>query len=212
MRPLLAAVPVDVTGEAAREAARRELAKPIYHQDDSTLFERGVRWLLDRFSDLLDRAVEASPGGYAGLLGLLVLAVLVVVAIRLKTGPLARAAAGERSLFTGRPLTADDHRRAADRHAAAGEWALAVRERLRAVVRDLEQRGVLEARPGRTADEAAAEAGASLPGCAAGLRAGARLFDEIWYGGRPADAAADASLRDLDAAVRAERAMAGAIR
>ena len=69
---------------------------------------------------------------------------------------------------------------AADAHAARGEWADAVRERLRAVVRSLEERAVLDERPGRTADEAAAEAGTALPTCADDLRRSARLFDDIW--------------------------------
>jgi hypothetical protein len=80
-----------------------------------------------------------------------------------------------------------------------------VRERLRAVVRSLEERAVLDERPGRTADEAAAEAGRALPDCVAGLRAAAVLFDEVWYGGRPAGPASYAALRDLDAQVQAAR-------
>ena len=80
-----------------------------------------------------------------------------------------------------------------------------MRERLRAVVRSLEERAVLDERPGRTADEAAAEAGRALPGCAAGLRSAAVLFDEVWYGGRPAGPESYAALRDLDAQVQAAR-------
>ena len=105
----------------------------------------------------------------------------------------------------GRNRTAAEHRAAADAHAAAGAWAEAVRERLRAVVRSLEQRAVLDERAGRTADEAAADAGRALPSCAVGLRAAAVLFDEIWYGGRPAGPESYAALRDLDAQVQATR-------
>jgi hypothetical protein len=80
-----------------------------------------------------------------------------------------------------------------------------VRERLRAIVRSLEERAVLEPRPGRTADEAASEAGAALPDCAAGLRSAALLFDDVWYGGRPAGPEGDAALRELDDRVRSAR-------
>ena len=64
---------------------------------------------------------------------------------------------------------------------------------------------MLEPRPGRTADEAAAAAGAVVPECAADLRIAARVFDDIWYGARPADATHDALLRRLDDRVRASR-------
>jgi hypothetical protein len=75
------------------------------------------------------------------------------------------------------------------------------------VIRSLEERSLIEPRPGRTADEAAVQAGQSLPECAASLRAGARLFDDIWYGGRLATAASDQALRHLDEQVRSARSV-----
>jgi hypothetical protein len=116
-----------------------------------------------------------------------------------------RAAQAHAALFDSVELDASAHRRLADQYAAQAEYADAVRERLRAIVRELEQRGVLEPRSGRTADEAATEAGGVLPDLATELRNGARVFDEIWYGGRTADPAADAQLRELDEAVRGAR-------
>jgi len=198
-------VPVDLGREAAQEAAREELAKQVYRDAGPGLVERGLRWVYAQVSDVLDEVAGVSPGGYAGVAMVLLLLVAAAVAIRLRVGPLGRRAALDQSLFVGRDRTADEHRAAADAHARAGEWAEAMRERLRAVVRSLEERAVLEPRPGRTADEAAAQAGAVLPGCAADLAAAARLFDDIWYGGRPARPEADASLRELDRAVRAAR-------
>ena len=73
------------------------------------------------------------------------------------------------------------------------DWRVAVVERYRAVVAELEERGVIDPRPGRTADEAAADAGAVLPAVAADLGAGARLFDAVHYGNRPASADNDAT-------------------
>jgi hypothetical protein len=111
-------------------------------------------------------------------------------------------------LFVGRARSSDEHRAAADAAAARGAWADAVRERLRAIVRGVEERGVLDARPGRTADEAAAEAGAVLRSCADDLRRAARLFDDVWYGGRTATQASDEEMRRIDAAVRSARPVA----
>lgn len=84
---------------------------------------------------------------------------------------------------------------------AAGRWNQAVQERMRALVRSLEERTLLDPRPGRTADEAAAAAGHALPTYDARLRAAARVFDDVTYGGRSADRAAYLTLLDLDRAV-----------
>ncbi|HEU4911467.1 MAG TPA: DUF4129 domain-containing protein [Actinomycetes bacterium] len=204
-------VPVELGREAAQQAAREELAKQVYRDAGPGLVERLLRWLVERAADLLDEVAGVSPGGYAGIAVLVLLLVAAAVAIRLRVGPLGRQQESERALFVGGERSADQHRAAAEAHAAAGEWAEAVRERLRAVVRSLEERAVLEPRPGRTADEAAAEAGLSLPSCAGDLRSAARLFDEIWYGGRPAGPESYSALRDLDRAVRAARPTAATV-
>jgi hypothetical protein len=198
-------VPVELGREAAQQAAREELAKQVYRDAGPGLTERFLRWVLDRVGDLLDELAGVSPGGYAGLVVLALLVLVAAVAIRLKVGPLGRREATEQALFVGAERTAAEHRAAADAHAAAGRWAEAVRERLRAIVRSLEERAVLEPRPGRTADEAASEAGAALPDCAAGLRSAALLFDDVWYGGRPVGPEGDAALRELDDRVRSAR-------
>jgi hypothetical protein len=69
-----------------------------------------------------------------------------------RTGPLARRGPQREALFAGSAvLTAQAHRELAEAAAGEGRWADAVRERLRAVVRELESRGALDPRPGRTA-------------------------------------------------------------
>lgn len=206
-------VPVTIGREAAREAARRELADPAYHLDDESVWDRIWNWVLERLSDLLDAASAATPGGAAGLIVLLLVIAFVVVAIRLRVGPLARAARGPVApLFTSRVRSADEYRRAAAAAFTAGDLAGGIRERFRAVVRDLEERGLLDPRPGRTADEAAAEAGRLFPADAAELAAAARGFDEVWYGDRPATEAAYHRLAEVDERLRAARPPATGVR
>ncbi|MDQ1627648.1 MAG: hypothetical protein QOI54_1392 [Actinomycetota bacterium] len=198
-------VPVELGRDAARQLARDELAKAIYRDARPGLTERLLRWLWDQLSAALDSAAGVSPGGYLGLAGVLLVLGVAVVAWWLRLGPLRRADVRAQPLFVGRARTAAEHRAAADAHAAQGRWADAVRDRLRAVITSLEERALLDPRPGRTADEAAAAAGAALPGCAPGLREAAQVFDELWYGGRPASRAHDETLRRLDAQVQAAR-------
>jgi hypothetical protein len=101
--------------------------------------------------------------------------------------------------------TAAQLRSAADAAAAGGDYSLAVAERFRAIVRDLEERAVLDERPGRTALEVSAEAGRVLLTAARALADGAELFDDVVYGQRPATAADDAAMRAADQQVRAAR-------
>jgi hypothetical protein len=205
LQAVAARVPVDLDRAAAARAAREELAKQVYREAGPSLSERVLHWVYDHIADLFDRAAGASPGGYAGIVAVLIVVVVAAVALRLGVGPMRRSSSTETALFVGRARSSTEHRVAADAHAAAGRWAEAVRDRLRAVITGLEERTLLEPRPGRTADEAAADAGAVVPECAADLRAAARVFDEIWYGARPADARQDAFLRGLDDRVRASR-------
>ncbi len=198
----LAAV-VPVGRDEARQAAERELSKGIYHQNEPGPVTRAFDALVDWLGRLLDRIIGAAPGGSFGPLVLLA-AVLVVVAVVLwRTGPVRRAGrARSPQVELSGDLGADEHRRRAEEHTAAGRFAEAVRERMRAIVRELETRGVLDPRPGRTADEVAREGGALVPTIAGDLRAAASVFDEVWYGGRPATPHSDALMRQADDRVR----------
>ena len=144
-----------------------------------------------------------APGGIVGLVALALVAVLIVVAVRWRVGPLRRTEAADHSVFVGQVRSAAAYRADADRAAAAGDWDEAVRQRFRALVRSLEERDVLDPRPGRTADEAAAEAALVLTASASSPAAAARAFDDVAYGGLHADAAADRRLREVDEQVAA---------
>jgi tetratricopeptide (TPR) repeat protein len=91
----------------------------------------------------------------------------------------------------------------ADRYAAEGRYAEAVRERLRAIVRDLVNRGVIQHRPGWTVTELAIAATSARPALDRPLTEAAMIFSEIWYGQRPATAEHDARMRVLTTQVDA---------
>ncbi|MFF0456335.1 DUF4129 domain-containing protein [Nocardia africana] len=81
---------------------------------------------------------------------------------------------------------AAEHRAAAESAAGHHDFDTALRERFRAVVRGLEQGGVLEVQRSRTARETASAAGHALPGASTEFDYAADSFDEIVYGGRTA--------------------------
>jgi hypothetical protein len=191
-------VPVDTPRVPAREAAERELSKPMYHENDPSLLQRALDRFWDWVGRIFDAASSTAPGGPLGLVVLFLLVIGLLAALWWRLGTPRRAPGSADSLFDHRPRSASEHRTAAEAHAAAGQWNQAVQERMRAIVRSLEERTLLDPRPGRTADEAAAEAGRSLPAHADGLRVSAREFDDVTYGGRTADRQAYLRLRDLD--------------
>lgn len=195
MRP-----PDPVAGDVARRAAERELRRAEYHRDDPGLIDRAVNWLGDRIGDLF----SGSVGGNIALLFLVLLAAVIVFAVVRAGVPESRAGRPGAEGDPLAPAAARDHRRIAAGHEAAGRWAEALREWLRAVVRTIEERGVLDPVPGRTGAATAREAGPRLPAVAADLGAAMSAFDEVWFGARPATAA-DAALahRVADAVVRA---------
>lgn len=198
-------VPVEPDAPTARRWAELELSDPAY-QERPNLLATALRWIGDRLADLQVTAADVDPR-----LAALVLTAAVVVAAFVAigvAGPLRRARRDVRAsvdVFGDDTRSAAELRASADALASEGDWSAAVLDRYRAVLRSLEERVVLDERPGRTAHEGAQEAGARLPGCAEGLAEAALLFDDVCYGDARADAADDARLRDLDRRVGAER-------
>jgi hypothetical protein len=193
---LMQAAPID--RDEARAAAQRELSKRIYHTQDKGIVQRALEWFFRTINHALEKASNVMPGGALGLVSLVIAVVALVVVLRVGLGPLRRTdLLGDRG-EDGRAKTADDYRREAEEFAAAGDWREALRARFRAVIRELEQRGVLDQRAGRTAGEIAAEAGVSMPSIAADMRAAADAFSQIWYGGRAATDAAYQRMVALD--------------
>jgi hypothetical protein len=198
-------LPVVPDRDTAREWLSSELQRPEYAERESLLM-RLITWVLDWLSRI-DWPVAPMSGAQLGITVALVAAVVLLIAW-LVAGPVRLGRERVRSaevLDSDDARTAAQMRAAADAAASSGDWRTASVERFRAVVRSLEERVIIEPRPGRTAQEAAADAGVRLPDHAAGLRSGADLFDGVEYGDRVATAADDADLRALDAAVTAAR-------
>ncbi|GEL95140.1 DUF4129 domain-containing protein [Cellulomonas composti] len=197
---LTSEVPVTPDAQEARRAAIEELSRPVYHQQRS-LLSRLFDWLGDRLDEVSQSVAITTP------VTLLIVAVVVLGAALVAywvAGPVRRSrsrgqVAGVHDSDDIR--TAAQLRAAADAAADAGEWSAAVRERFRAIVRSLEERAVLDERPGRTAHEASLDAAPAFPALVGDLAAGGRLFDDVVYGERSAGPADDDALRRLDAAL-----------
>jgi hypothetical protein len=189
-------VSVEIDRDAAHDAAQNELSKPIYPK--GSLTDRLVDWLSQLVYKLI---VEASsvPGGWFTLTVILLLvAVAAVVAVRIAMRTIRTNRGRDSALFGTNELTSAEHRATAEQLAAQGNWSAAIRHRLRAVARHLEETGVLNPVPGRTATELARDAGAATPGLTDELRRAAETFNDVTYGERPGTESGYRLIADLD--------------
>ncbi len=189
---------IDIDRDAAHDAAQNELTKPIYPRASPT--EQIGDWL----SDLLYRITSAGssiPGGWFTISVLLILlAVAVVVSVRIAGRTMRTDRGPDHALFGGQELSAAQHRSIAEQYAAQGDWSSAIRHRVRALVRSLEEAGVLDAVPGRTATEFARDAAAALPAKSAELFSAATAFNDVTYGEQPGSESAYRAIAALDEA------------
>jgi hypothetical protein len=206
-----AGVPVTPDRDTAREWAVRELADPAYARAEPSPVARALEWLLDTLSDLLDSLPGSPSTGGAVAAGILALVAVAVIAW-IVAGPARRSArvpAG-RDVFGDTALTADQHRALARDAAAEARWREAVQEAFRGLARGLEERAVLDVRPGRTAEEIARGAAAAFPDLGDELEVAARHFDDVAYGGRPGSRAAYDAVSGTDTRVGRTRPEHGA--
>lgn len=198
--------PLDPTAQEARRWAEEELARSIYQQGP-TLLERILRWLLERWEELV--SLQGAGAVLLPVVVLVLVAAVVTVAMVLG-GPLRRRRVRQRDASSALVLDDDERsaerlRAAADAAAGAGDYATAVLERFRAIVRGLDERGILTDHRGRTAREAAGRAGAAFAQQARELRSAADLFDGVCYGSTVPGPQQDTWLHDLDRAICSTR-------
>jgi len=195
---------IDIDRDAAHEAAQHELGKPIYPK--ASLTERLMDWI----NELLYRLVDASSSMPGGWLTISVLAILlvtaIVVAVRIARRTMRTNRGSEYALFGGHELSAAEHRATAEQYAAEGNWSAAIRHRLGAVARQLEESAVLDPVPGRTASELARDAGRAIPNLATELSRAAEAFNDVTYGERPGTEAGYRMVADLDDHLRSRTA------
>jgi hypothetical protein len=198
-------IPVSLGRDDARRRALAELAKAKYGGTPpwlEHLSDRANR-LFSRFVDLLTNLLAGPRPGSGGISWGFVIAVsvaLIVIALVVwRVGlPRWRRRRGGAEVQLDPTRAAADYRARAEEQAGREEWAAALRDRFRAVVRELELRTILDVRPARTAWEAAYSASRVLPEARDALHQGAEDFNAVTYGDRPADQASYARMVAID--------------
>jgi hypothetical protein len=194
--------PLTPTADEARRQLQEEVLKPEYLQVQewwNQLLDRLVDWLGVR---TLTAALNA-PTAVGVVVAVVVLAGLVAILLAIRNS--ARRRRPEAGLMEGEERTATDLRAEAESLAGNGEWATAILQRFRGIVRALSERAIILETPGMTAHEAAAQAAERLPDLAARLGGGADVFDAIAYGGRPGSPERYRAMVELDDAVAAAK-------
>src|SRR5699024_5419127 len=188
-RAMIPAAPPQLDPDEARARLLEELSKSEY--DDSPGF---IQWLLGALErwllEVLD-GIDGSSTAQAGLAVLLVLVLAVAVFLVLRrTGLIRRshALSVTAHLDADPVVSAAQLRREAREAGAAGRTDDGTVLALRALVRDLEERTLLEVSAGMTAHEAADQAARSFPELRGRLLRGADAFDTAAYSHRPATA------------------------
>jgi Domain of unknown function (DUF4129) len=195
-----------VDRDTAHEAAQRELSKPIYPKE--SIQQRLSEWLDDFIYRLFMRG-SSIPGGWLTIAVLVtLLAVAVVIAVRVALRTMRTTGVADDQVLAAAEFSAAEHRATAERFAAEGNWSAAIRHRLRAVARQLEESGVLNPVPGRTANELARDASRSAPELSSELAGAARSFNDVTYGERPGTESGYRMIADLDERLRSRRAPA----
>lgn len=193
---LLPDPPLDPSGGEARSKLRRELVRPEYH--DQNVLQRIFDWVLRKVSSGIDQASQAPP-----LSTFMAMVVFVGLAAGLawllsRARRTARDRDAKQPVLTDEVVSADELRRRAEAALAAGRFAEAVVDGFRALAVRQVERGRLSDTPGATAHEVAESLAVEYPASADGVRRGARLFDEVLYGDRPATREQATSVLALD--------------
>ena len=215
LRTISAQAPATPDADEARRAAGRELSRPIYH-DHHDLWDRLWSWIRGLFDT--DGIVPGAPPWVSTLIVVLVVAAGIALLILLLTRPSSARRVATPSLTV---LTDDRDAatltRAADAAAEQADFATAVVERFRAIIRSLDERGIIDEYPGMTALEAAALTHQALGEhrVVAPLHEAARLFDAVLYGRVVSTGSQDQQMRELAAQMStvtlpAGRALVGA--
>lgn len=201
-------IPIDIDGDEGRRRAVEELAKAKYGG-----IPPWVGDLLERVANVLTRVAEffaalLNPGGAAGtgvnpgfVLAVIVL-VLAIGFVVYRVGlPRWQERRADANLDLDSTVPPADYRARAEEHANRGDWPAAVRDRFRALIRELEVRTIIDVRPARTATEAAWATVQVMPQANDDMQQGADLFNQVMYSDQPTEREAYLQLIAIDARV-----------
>lgn len=180
--PLPGDAPATPEADEARRAAEAELSRAVY-ADSPNILERIWRWIEER---LAGASLDVEAPSWLSLLiaALLLAAIIALLILLLRRVTLPRRGAPQDPAMFDDERDSTELSRSADAAADQGDFATALIERFRSIIRSLDEKGIIEEYPGMTAAESVALASWALGGQEIVSRLGqaAELFDAVRYG------------------------------
>lgn len=200
----LADPPLTPSADAARATLRRELLDPAYNDQD--VVQRILNWIQRRVDITVESAsaVPALTWLAATLVAVALGAGLVLLLSRARLSARGSRDAA-RGVLTGEALSAAELRARAEQAMLETRYGDAVVEAFRALAVHQVERGRLDDAPGSTAREVAESLASQHPDQREPLTEGARLFDAVMYGERPATREEAVTVLGIDARLRSTR-------
>lgn len=177
-------VPVDPDSDQARQWAIDELSKQPYQSAKPGILDSVWDAIVKFFNSLLEGLQNATgiDGGVLGIVLVIVVIGLIVGLILLLRPRLLHREQPDAEVFESElKLSAAQHRTLAAKAADGRDFALAITETFRAIVRASEERGVIDPQAGRTADEVAGKLSAAFGSARQPLMSSATLFNRVRY-------------------------------
>lgn len=177
-------VPVDPDSDQARQWAIDELSKEPYQSAKPGILDSIWDAIVKFFNSLLEGLQNATgiDGGVLGIVLVIVVIGLIVGLVLLLRPRLLHREQPDAEVFeSALTLSAAQHRTLATKAADVRDFALAITETFRAIVRASEERGVIDPQAGRTADEVAGKLSAAFGSARQALLSSAILFNRVRY-------------------------------
>ncbi|MCT9870137.1 DUF4129 domain-containing protein [Paenarthrobacter aurescens] len=190
--------------DEARRWAAEELSKPQYPDAQPSWLDQLWLDFLDWLASLEGDGIGPGPDVAVPLMVAVAVALIIVAVFVVRPRLNARRNATSVDIYgDDASVDSDGYRKRAEKAADDGDWPAAVVDQFRALVRSAEERDVIDARAGRTADEAATQLGQVFGAAQRRLDDAALVFDAVRYGEEGATKADYESFRQLDADVLA---------
>ena len=195
--------PLTPSPDDARGALRRELVDPQYYDQD--VVQRILDWIQRRIDGTVASAsaVPALAWLAATLIAVALGAALILLLSRARTTARRRSEHG--AVLSEAGESAAQIRTRAEAALADGRFGDAVLDGFRAMAVQQVERGRLDNAPGSTAREVADTLVQQYPERRDSLAEGARLFDAVMYGDRPATRAEAETVLGIDVLLRSRR-------
>jgi hypothetical protein len=184
------------TPAQGRDWLKQELAGSDYQ---SPWLDSVIRWIRDVLGNLVDGARQVTGLSPVVTAGLAVLLIALLGWILPKVRRERAAAVSREAVLKDLTITASRYRDLAAQALRDGRFGDAILNGFRAIAKDMNDRGLLNDAPGRTAHEVSLALASPFPDHADRLAGAADLFDSVRYGHRRANEGQASQIRALDA-------------